>query len=151
MKRKRHIKILELIRDYDINTQEGLLERLRDCGFEVTQATVSRDIKELKLQKTLGGDGKYKYTAAGKTHSSLTDNFNSLFTASVISVDSAGNMIVIKTVSGMAQGVCAAMDGVAMDGVLGTIAGDDTIFVVAKNSESASDLASQLKRQILNV
>ncbi len=151
MKRKRHIKILELIRDYDINTQEGLLERLRDCGFEVTQATVSRDIKELKLQKTLGGDGKYKYTAAAKTPSSLKDSFESLFTASVISVDSAGNMIVIKTVSGMAQGVCAAMDGVAMEGVLGTIAGDDTIFVVAKNSEGASDLASRLKRQILSI
>ena len=148
MKRKRHIKILELIRDYDINTQEGLLERLRDCGFEVTQATVSRDIKELKLQKTLGGDGKYKYTAAAKTPSSLKDSFESLFTASVISVDSAGNMIVIKTVSGMAQGVCAAMDGVAMEG---TIAGDDTIFVVAKNSEGASDLASRLKRQILSI
>lgn len=148
MKSGRQAKILELIREYEINTQEGLISKLRENGFEVTQATVSRDIKELKLQKTLTTDGKYRYAAAAKTPSSLTESFDSLFSASVLSVDYAGNMIVIKTVSGMAQGACAAMDAVELSGVLGTIAGDDTIFVVAKNEAAALNVASNLKKLI---
>lgn len=148
MKSRRQAKILELIREHEINTQEGLISKLRENGFEVTQATVSRDIKELKLQKTLTADGKYRYVAAAKTPSSLTENFDSLFSASVLSVDYAGNMIVIKTVSGMAQGACAAMDAVELSGVLGTIAGDDTIFVVAKNEGAAVSVASRLKKLI---
>ena len=142
------MKILELIKAYDINTQEGLLEHLHSNGFDVTQATVSRDIKELKLQKTLSDNGKYKYTAASKSPSSLTENFNTLFSASVLSIDYAENMIVIKTVSGMAQGVCAAMDAVEINGVLGTIAGDDTIFIVARDGGSAVEISSRLKKQI---
>lgn len=148
MKSKRQTKILELIKAYEISTQDELLSKLNDSGFTVTQATVSRDIRELKLQKVATSSGKYKYAAAAKTPQSLTGNFNALFSASVTSVDCAGNMIVLKTVSGMAQGVCAAMDAVEIDGVVGTIAGDDTIFVVAKNDVTATSIVSMLNKLI---
>ncbi|MGN0456574.1 MAG: arginine repressor [Acutalibacteraceae bacterium] len=148
MKSRRQSKILELINKNEINTQEGLLTKLVDSGFNVTQATVSRDIKELKLQKVVTSDGKYKYASASKAPQSLTGSFNSLFSGSVTSVDYAGNMIVLKTVSGMAQGVCAAMDAVEIEGVVGTIAGDDTIFVVARNDSSAAAVVSYLKKLV---
>lgn len=148
MKSRRQTKILELIKTYEINTQDDLLNKLNESGFNVTQATISRDIKELKLQKMVTSDGKYKYTAASKSTQSFTGNFNSLFSTSVTSVDSAGNMLVLKTVSGMAQGVCAALDAVGIDGVVGTIAGDDTIFVVARNDSSAATIVSMLKKLI---
>lgn len=148
MKSRRQSKILELINTSEINTQDGLLTRLNESGFNVTQATVSRDIKELKLQKVVTSDGKYKYISASKSPQSLTGIFNSLFSGSVTSVDCAGNMIVLKTVSGMAQGVCAAMDAVEIEGVVGTIAGDDTIFVVARSESSAASVVSYLKKLI---
>lgn len=148
MKSRRQAKILELIRNYEINTQDGLLLKLNECGFNVTQATVSRDIKEMKLQKVVTSDGKYKYVAASRTPQSFSGNLNSLFSSSVNSVDNAGNMIVLKTASGMAQGVCAAIDAVEIDGIVGTIAGDDTIFVVAKNDASAASVVSLLKKLI---
>ncbi|MCQ4022261.1 MULTISPECIES: arginine repressor [unclassified Ruminococcus] len=146
MKSKRQTKILELISTSEINTQDSLLAKLNECGFNVTQATVSRDIKELKLQKVVTSGGKYKYASASKVPQSLTGSFNSLFSGSVTSIDYAGNMIVLKTVSGMAQGVCAAMDAVEIDGVVGTIAGDDTIFVVARNDAQAASIVSFLKK-----
>ncbi|MGN0498917.1 MAG: arginine repressor [Acutalibacteraceae bacterium] len=148
MKSRRQSKILELINTNEINTQDGLLTRLIESGFNVTQATVSRDIKELKLQKVVTSDGKYKYVSASKAPQSLTGSFNSLFSGSVTSVESAGNMIVLKTVSGMAQGVCAAMDAVEIEGVVGTIAGDDTIFVVARSESSATSVVSYLKKLV---
>lgn len=148
MKSRRQSKILELINTNEINTQDGLLTRLIESGFNVTQATVSRDIKELKLQKVVTSDGKYKYVSASKAPQSLTGSFNSLFSGSVTSVECAGNMIVLKTVSGMAQGVCAAMDAVEIEGVVGTIAGDDTIFVVARSESSATSVVSYLKKLV---
>ncbi|HIR03631.1 MAG: arginine repressor [Acutalibacteraceae bacterium] len=146
MKTRRHAKILELIQENAIDTQEELLRLLRLEGFNVTQATVSRDIKELRLLKTLEKNGKYKYTMGNKNDADVSRNFYTLFSATVLQVDFAGNMIVLKTASGMAQGVCAALDHMDWEGVVGTIAGDDTIFIVARSNSKAVSLATTLKK-----
>lgn len=148
MKSKRHAILLEIIQEYDIETQEELLEKLRQKNFNVTQATISRDIKELSLIKTPIGNGKYKYATGNKAGLDTLSNFNNLFKTAVISVDFAQNMIVLKTTSGMAQGVCAAIDSIEWDGMLGTIAGDDTIFIVAATSSRAASLTSELKKNM---
>lgn len=146
MKAQRHAKILDLISKYNIETQEELLKLLEEDNFKVTQATVSRDIKELKLIKTPVGNGKYKYTVGNKTGIDMSTSFNTLFKNTVISIDFSNNMIVLKTLSGMAQGVCTALDAMEWDGVLGTIAGDDTIFILAKSSNKAVTLTAELKK-----
>lgn len=146
MKTKRHAKILELIQSYTIDTQEELLRRLREEGFDVTQATVSRDIKELRLLKTLGKDGAYKYTTGNRSTMDVSTNFHSLFSTTVQHIDFAGNMIVLKTINGMAQGICAALDSMEWDGMVGTIAGDDSIFIVARSNAKAVTLTSELKK-----
>jgi len=148
MKSRRHAALLEIIQEYDIDTQEELIEKLSEKGFSATQATISRDIKELKLVKTPIGNGKYKYTTGNKAGMDKLSNFNNLFKTAVISVDFAQNMIVLKTTSGMAQGVCAALDSIEWDGMLGTIAGDDTIFIVASSGSKAAALTSQLKKNM---
>ena len=112
MKARRHAKILELINEYHIDTQEELLNRLRKDGFDVTQATVSRDIKEMRLIKTLSSDGKYKYSV-GKDHTKdISSKFYSLLADSGLRVDFACNMVVIKCLTGMANAVCASMDSI---------------------------------------
>lgn len=148
MKSKRHAILLEIIQEHDIETQEELLEKLRERNFNVTQATISRDIKELRLVKTPVGNGKYKYATGNKTGMDTLSNFNTVFKTAVISVDFAQNMIVLKTTSGMAQGVCAAIDSIEWDGMLGTIAGDDTIFIVTSTSSRAATLTSELKKNM---
>ncbi|HIS69342.1 MAG TPA: arginine repressor [Candidatus Gallacutalibacter stercoravium] len=148
MKTRRHSKILELIQDQAIETQEELLRQLKAQGFDVTQATVSRDIKELRLVKTLGEGGRYHYATAKKGAGDISTQFFSLFSGSVLTVEYAGNMVVIKCMTGMAQAVCAAMDSMHWDGVVGTLAGDDTIFVVVRNESRAVDLVSELKKLI---
>ena len=146
MKTRRHAKILELIQEHHIDTQEELLRCLKDEGYDVTQATVSRDIKELRLLKTLGSDGKYRYST-GKTDSlDISSKFYTLFSDSVLSVDYANNIAVIKCMTGMAQAVCAAMDSIHWDGVVGTLAGDDTIFVLCRNENGAVNLVSEFKK-----
>ncbi|WP_195983423.1 arginine repressor [Clostridium sp. D33t1_170424_F3] len=146
MKTRRHAKILELINEYSIDTQEELLRRLREDGFDVTQATVSRDIKELRLVKTLSHDGKYQYSTGKDTVRDISSKFFSLLADSALSINSAKNIVVIKCLTGMAQAVCAAMDSIHWDTVVGTLAGDDTIFVVTKDDESAERLTADLKR-----
>lgn len=148
MKSKRHAILLEIIQEHDIETQEELLEKLREKNFNVTQATISRDIKELRLVKIPAGNGRYKYATGNKTGMDTLSNFNTLFKTAVISVDFAQNMIVLKTTSGMAQGVCAAIDSIEWDGMLGTIAGDDTIFIVTSTSSKAASLTSELKKNM---
>lgn len=148
MKSKRHAKMLELIQEYDIETQEELLKLLCEDGFNVTQATVSRDIKELKLVKTPVGSGKYKYSLGNKNVTDISSNFNALLKNTVLSVEFSSNIIVLKTTSGMAQGICASLDSMNWDDVLGTIAGDDTIFIVARSSNKAVTLVSELKKLI---
>lgn len=146
MKTRRHAKILELIKEHDLETQDELLRFLREAGFDVTQATVSRDIKELRLIKTLTGDGRYKYSAANEAAADMSAKFFSLFTDSVLSVEAAQNMLVIKCQSGMAQAVCASMDSMYWKDFVGTLAGEDTIFVVCRNDAAAKEGQEELRR-----
>lgn len=146
MKTKRQAQILELINQHSIETQEELLEKLKVCGFRVTQATVSRDIKELRLLKTLLPDGKYRYTSIEKNSIDNTNDFRAFFAGAVVSVKFAQNIIVIKTTSGMAQGICASLDSVNFQQLLGTIAGDDTIFAVCTDSQTANEFVKELNK-----
>ncbi len=146
MKSSRHSKILEIISEYPIETQDELLSRLKTEGYKVTQATISRDIKDLRLVKTLGSDGKYRYTEAQASSSEIRSNFDQLFLSSVVSMDLAQNIVVIKTLSGMANAVCAALDSTGNNAIVGTIAGDDTIFVACRTDEHARSLVSTLKQ-----
>ena len=146
MKSQRQSKILELIAQEDIETQEQLLAALEKCGFHSTQATISRDIKELRLVKTLANDGKYKYSTGKSESSDISLKFFSLFADSVLSVEFAGNMVALKCMTGMAQAVCAAMDSMQWDGVVATLAGDDTIFILVRNEAAAINLVTELKK-----
>ena len=146
MKSSRHSKILEIISEHPIETQDELLSRLKTEGYKVTQATISRDIKDLRLVKTLGSDGKYRYTGAQASSSEIRSNFDQLFLSSVVSMDLAQNIVVIKTLSGMANAVCAALDSTGNNAIVGTITGDDTIFVACRTDEHARSLVSTLKQ-----
>lgn len=148
MKSRRHAKILDIIAEYPIETQDELITRLKDEGYKATQATISRDIKDLRLVKTLGSDGKYRYVSASKNSTDIRSNFSSLFASSVNSIDFAQNIVVIKTLSGMAQAVCAALDSNDYKAVVGTIAGDDTIFIACRSSQLAVNLTEELKKLI---
>ena len=148
MKTRRHAKILELIRERDIETQDELLRHLREAGFDVTQATVSRDIKELRLIKTLSGSGRYKYSTGSEGNADMSSKFHSLFTDSAISVDYAMNMLVIKCMNGMAQAVCASMDAMYWKDFVGTLAGEDTILVVCRTETGARQTMEGLQKLI---
>ena len=125
-----------------------MLTRLREEGFKATQATISRDIKDLRLVKTLGSDGKYRYVSASRSSTDIRTNFSNLFSTSVNSIDIAQNLVVIKTLSGMAQAVCAALDSADYPSVVGTIAGDDTIFIACRTADLAVSLTEELKKLI---
>ena len=148
MKTRRHAKILELIRERDIETQDELLRHLREAGFDVTQATVSRDIKELRLIKTLSGSGRYKYSTGSDGSADMSSKFHSLFTDSALSVDYAMNMLVIKCMNGMAQAVCASMDAMYWKDFVGTLAGEDTILVVCRTEAAARETMEELQMLI---
>ena len=139
-------KLSERIQQHNIDAQEELLKLLRAEGYDVTQATVSRDIKELRLVKTLANDGKYKYSTGKSESSDISLKFFSLFADSVLSVEFAGNMVALKCMTGMAQAVCAAMDSMQWDGVVATLAGDDTIFILVRNEAAAINLVTELKK-----
>jgi len=146
MKAKRHTKVLELISEFEIDTQEELLRRLMENGFKVTQATVSRDIKELRLIKVQAGDG-YKYsTNTSKDTVDMSFKFHAVFSESVTGIDYAENMVVIRCYVGMANAACAALDSIHWKGVVGTIAGDDTIFCVMRDRQNAVEFAEQLHK-----
>ncbi len=145
MKKKRLETILELIDSYAIGTQEELLQRLRERGLEVTQATVSRDIKELRIVKTMDSFGQYRYAVSDKSESDrLSEKFRSIFEHSVRSADYAGNTLVIHCYTGMAQAACAAFDSMRWEGLVGTLAGDDTVFALCRTEE----LAAKMKKTI---
>ena len=145
MKTARHEMILALIEKYDIETQDDLAKKLRENGVNVTQATVSRDIKELRLIKVLLDDGVYKYATVDKAETGLKDRFYRIFTNSVISLVSCGNLIIIKTVSGTANAAAEAVDSMKWPEILGTIAGDNTIFVAVKNGTDTQELEARFK------
>ena len=146
MKTGRHDMILRLIREYPIDTQGELLELLKQNGFIVTQATVSRDLKDLRLIKALGPDGRYRYTTDQPRTQNEYPKFHSLFDHAVMSVDRAGHMVVIKCASGMAQGLCAALDALQWQSIVGTLAGDDTIFCVMRTTEDAAEMVEKLNK-----
>lgn len=146
MKAKRHAKILEFIQQNEIETQDEILEKLKSCGFEVTQATISRDIKELRLVKTLSSTGKYRYTNVKSDSGDLSAKFYTLFVNSITNVDYAGNTVVLRCYAGMAQAVCAALDAMQWEGLVGTLAGDDTIFVLLRTESYAVKMVQNLKK-----
>ncbi len=135
MKTARHAMILDIISKHNIETQDELAEHLRRDGFDVTQATVSRDIKELRLIKVLAEGGHYKYATVDKAESGLVDRFMRMFSHSVLNITSAGNLIVVKTISGSANAAAGAIDALRWPEVVGSLAGDDTIFVAIRSEE----------------
>ena len=147
MKKERQSKLLHLIEEFPIETQEELQQRLYDAGFDVTQATVSRDIKELRIVKMLDGNGVYRYAVNGGT-SSNSIKYNDMFAHSAVSVAYSMNAVVIKCHPGMAQGACASLDMMKCENVLGTLAGDDTIFVITKTENDAAALCEMLQEII---
>ena len=124
------------------------MENLQKQGFKVTQATVSRDIKELRIFKALGKDGKYRYSTGDRNALDKTSGFESLFASSVEEVDSAENIVVIKTMTGMAQAVCMSLDNIDFENIVGTIAGDDTIFVLCRNLKATEEMLNKFRKLI---
>ena len=148
MKTRRHAKILELIQERDIDTQEELLRCLREAGYDVTQATVSRDIKELRLIKTLSSEGRYHYSTGQENTPGVSTKFLTLFADSVLSIEAAGHILVVKCMNGMAQAVCASMDAMYWQGFVGTLAGEDTIFIVCRNDAAALETQEEFRKLI---
>lgn len=144
MKRQRHEVVVDLIKKYDIETQEELAAYLKAEGFEVTQATVSRDIRELKLSKIATGNGKQKYIILKNDDSYLGDKFIRVLKDGFVSMDNAQNILVIKTVQGMAMAVAAALDAMKFPEILGCIAGDDTIMAAVKTVEETEALMDKI-------
>jgi len=148
VKIKRHAEILDLISRYNIDTQEELTNRLQQAGFKVTQATVSRDIRELKLTKVSGDNGKQKYVVLQKPESDLYDKYVQVLRTGFLSMDKAQNILVIKTVSGMAMAVATAVDELHINGVVGTIAGDDTVMCAVRDNEEIVRVMEQIKKLV---
>jgi transcriptional regulator of arginine metabolism len=148
MKIARHAKILEIINSNDIETQEELAEELKKSGMNVTQATVSRDIKELKLIKVLAESGKYKYATITHTESFMSNKLVNIFTQTVINVETVENFVVVRTISGSASAAAEAIDSLNFDGIAGTLAGDNTIFVLARTPEKAQAISQKMKKMI---
>jgi transcriptional regulator of arginine metabolism len=146
MKYNRHAKILEIIDSNEMETQEELAEKLREQGMEVTQATVSRDIKELRLVKVLSGDGRYKYASITKSDNFFSDKLLTIFVQSFVSSDYANNIVIVKTLPGMAQASASAIDAMKWEEVVGTIAGDDTIMIVCRAEKIAEELVNRFGR-----
>lgn len=148
MKNKRHEKILELIVQYDIETQDELAGRLIDAGFEVTQATVSRDINKLDLVKVKGESGHQKYTVRSGLNPEENKKYVRVLQDAIKSMEEAQNILVIKTVSGMAMAAAAALDSLNVPGIIGSIAGDDTIMCVTKDNKHTKDVMDKIRSMI---
>lgn len=144
MKKARHELILELVEKYNISTQDELLEKLLERGVEITQATVSRDIKELRLVKQPAANGQYKYSVAVGTDEKYM-KYYAIFAESVTTVDYAQNICLIKCHPGTANAACAAIDALNIPEILGTLAGDDTIFILCRSERSAQNTKRELE------
>ncbi len=138
MKKKRHEAIIRLIEQHCLSTQTDLLEMLKAEGFDTTQATISRDIKDLRLIKKVDDMGRSRYAVDNGDSGELLGKYKSIFSHSVLSADFAGHTVVIRCYTGMAQAACAALDAMHWEGLVGTLAGDDTIFALCKTPEHAS-------------
>ena len=146
MKSNRHAKIIQLVGQYDIDTQEELTERLHDAGFKVTQATVSRDIRELKLTKVPLADGQQKYSVLPAREEPLDERYERVLQDGYASMDQAQHMLVIKTRSGMAMAVAATIDAMHWPEVVGCIAGDDTIMCALRNAKETDLVIKKIQK-----
>lgn len=149
LKSKRHNKILEIISEKDIETQEELAEELKIAGFDVTQATVSRDIKILKLIKMQGASGNYRYVASSKESKDINDKLASILSNAAVSVENVDKFVVVKTLTGSAMAVAEAIDTLFDTEVAGTIAGDNTIFILVRSLDKAEELVEKVRKMIL--
>ncbi|MBR5047078.1 MAG: arginine repressor [Eubacterium sp.] len=140
MKKKRQAVILELIKNNDIETQEELARMLSQKGFTTTQGTISRDIRELKLTKVSGSNKKQKYAPLAMDNLQVSDKYRRVLSEGILSMDYAQNILVVKTVPGMAMACAAALDSISIAGILGCIAGDDTIMCVVKESDQVENV-----------
>ena len=146
MKASRQSKIIEIIQKYEVETQEELSEYLVREGFSVTQATVSRDIRELKLTKVLMNNGKQKYVVLNEADNNMSEKFCRVLREGFISMDMAQNILVVKTVSGMASAVCAAIDAMKLTEIVGSIAGDDTIMCAVRSVNDTLSIMKKIKK-----
>ena len=148
MKYKRQAKIMELIGSFDIYTQDELADRLKKSGFAATQATISRDIKELKLLKIPASNGQYKYAPANREEEKTNIKFFNILNETLIAITPAKNLLVVKTHSGMANAAAAALDAINFPEVIGSLAGDDTIFLAFASEENAEAVAQKLEKML---
>lgn len=148
MKKKRQAELLSIISENQVDTQDMLQEFLRQRGYEVTQATISRDINELNIEKTITDDGIYCYVKASKVQGAHGVKFQTIFSQAVISIDYAMNIVSIKCHSGLANAACASLDLMNLGFIVGTIAGDDTIFVLVRTENDAKCLAEKLNEML---
>ena len=149
MKKKRHALILKLIETKAISTQEDLLQLLCESGFDVTQATVSRDIKELKLVKTSDSTGQYSYSLPTEIKpENSKSKFNAILSSSIKNAQHACNMVCVLCNSGMAQAACFAIDELKSEYILGTLAGEDTIFIMCKSEEDAEKVSGMINNML---
>ena len=149
MKNNRQTMILDIIAKENVETQEQLLEHLRQRGITSTQATISRDIKELHLIKEPVGHGVYKYAVSGnRTRLNFAEKLRTIFRESITSIDSAQNIVVIKTMPGLANGAAAALDGMEVPYLVGSLAGDDTVLLVLRDNAAAAEFADEIKEML---
>ncbi len=147
MKSKRQAKIMEIIANRNIETQEQLLQELQNAGFHSTQATISRDIKDLRIIKELTSFGTYRYTTAStETTGTFSSKLNTIFKECITNFDYAQNMIVVRTLPGLASAAASAIDAMNMSVVVGTLAGDDTVFIVMRDSNSAAAFCGEIQK-----
>lgn len=144
----RQSKILELITRKEIETQEELADGLKAMGIDVTQATISRDIKELRLVKVMAKSGKYRYATISQSQEGITDRLNKIFENSVVSIDNALNIVVIRTIPGAAQICASAIDYMGIDDIVGTLAGDDTVFIAIRDLDCIDHVLNEFKKNI---
>ena len=149
MKARRQAEILSIIQDNDIETQDQLLEKLREKGMKSTQATISRDIKELHLVKELTSRGAYKYAVSQKNTSlNVAGRLNTIFRESVTSFDFAQNIVVLKTMPGLASAACSAIDGMHLPNMVGSLAGDDTSILIMRTTRDAEELCAEITKML---
>ena len=149
MKNDRQSMILEIISQENIETQEQLLSRLQERGITSTQATISRDIKQMHLIKEPVGHGVYKYAVSGnRTRLNFAEKLRTIFRESITSIDSAQNIVVIKTMPGLANGAAAALDGMEVPYLVGSLAGDDTVLLVLRDNAAAAEFADEIKEML---
>ena len=149
MKNDRQNHLLQIITEESIETQEQLLERLLERGIKSTQATISRDIKELHLIKEPAGQGRYRYAvSAHRTKLNFADRLRTIFRESLLNADYAQNIVVIKTMPGLAHGAASALDGMTISDMVGSLAGDDTVMIVMRDTESAAAFAAEIREML---